>query len=292
MIDLSVGVHGMTKDRTIVATGTPLVLEEGGVTVRARWFRAHASMAKAFVKGEAVALAGPVRTASDGTREMVHPSNVTAALAAAPTQGLGLRPRYGLIEGVKGRTLDAVRAAALAALAPETIELLPVAARARLELPTLVRRYVLPLDATPPVTTTRITVTPGDAEITQGEPLRVQAAVIRLSAAGRAPTLHVRARAESANPQAWHVERMTATPDGEFEVQIARVDRDLDYFLTAGDARTGTYRVTMLPRPAVTRFRIHYAYPPHTGLARAARTAGSETEAIEAVRRVLEELLT
>ena len=149
-----------------------------------------------------------------------------------------------------------------------------------LELPTLVRRYVLPLDATPPVTTTRITATPGDAEITQGEPLRVQAAVIRLSAAGRAPTLHVRARAESANPQAWHVERMTATPDGKFEVQIARVDRDLDYFLTAGDARTGTYRVTMLPRPAVTRFRIHYGYPPHTGLA--PRDITNETGAIDA----------
>ena len=113
----------------------------GTATVRGRWFRPHASMAKAFVKGSPVALAGALRTAADGTREMVHPSNVTAALAAAPTQGLGLRPRYGLIEGVKGRTLDAVRAAALAALAPETIELLPVAARARLELPTLAESF-------------------------------------------------------------------------------------------------------------------------------------------------------
>ena len=49
---------------------------------------------------------------ADGTRELVHPSNVTAALAApaAPAAGLGLRPRYGLVEGVKGRTLETHRA--------------------------------------------------------------------------------------------------------------------------------------------------------------------------------------
>jgi ATP-dependent DNA helicase RecG len=118
-----------------------VIVEEDGASVRGRWFRAHASMAKAFVKGSVVALAGPVRTASDGTRELVHPSNVTAALAASPAAGLGLRPRYGLIEGVKARTLDTVRTSALAALTPETGELLPAAARARLGLPTLAASF-------------------------------------------------------------------------------------------------------------------------------------------------------
>ncbi len=111
-----------------------VIVEEDGASVRARWFRAHASMAKAFVKGNAVALAGPVRTAADGTREMVHPSNVTAALeaAAAPgRQGLGMRPRYGIIEGVKGRTLEAIRASALAVLAPETERRRPSCCRRR-----------------------------------------------------------------------------------------------------------------------------------------------------------------
>jgi ATP-dependent DNA helicase RecG len=124
-----------------------VIVEEDGASVRARWFRAHASMAKAFVKGSPVALAGAVRTTADGTREMAHPSNVTAALeaSASPGQGLGLRPRYGIIEGVKGRTLEAIRASALAALAPgtgpELAELLPAAARARLDLPTLAESF-------------------------------------------------------------------------------------------------------------------------------------------------------
>src|SRR5262249_56309209 len=111
--------------------------EEEGCSVRGGWVRSHASMAKSYAKGSSVALAGPVRTAADGTREMVHPSNVTAALAAAPSPGLGLRPRYADIEGVTRRTLAAVRESALAALGPETAELLPAASRARLDLPTL-----------------------------------------------------------------------------------------------------------------------------------------------------------
>jgi ATP-dependent DNA helicase RecG len=114
-----------------------VIVEEDGASVRGRWFHAHASMAKAFVKGTRVALAGPLRTAADGTREMVHPSNVTAELAAAGSAGLGLRPRYADVEGVKRRTLAVLRASALAALAPETAELLPAATRARLDLPTL-----------------------------------------------------------------------------------------------------------------------------------------------------------
>jgi len=119
-----------------------IVEEEGGASVRARWFRAHASMAKSFVKGSPVALAGPLRTAADGTRELVHPSNVTAELAAAaPVEGLGLRPRYADVDGVKRRTLATIRASALAALAPDTTELLPAATRARLGLPTLAESF-------------------------------------------------------------------------------------------------------------------------------------------------------
>ncbi len=115
-------------------------VEEDGATVRARWFRAPGAMAKAFPKGSVVALAGPLRTARDGTRELVHPTQVTAALAARGDGGLGLRPRYPVVDGVKARLLDRLRASALAALgaaAGPAAELLPAAACARLGLPTL-----------------------------------------------------------------------------------------------------------------------------------------------------------
>ena len=113
----------------------------GDASLRARWFRARAAMAKSFVKGAAVALAGPLRTASDGTRELAHPRVVTAAVGAAAaagaTPGLGVRPRYAPVDGVPARALERLYAGALAALPAEVPELLPPAARDRLGLPPL-----------------------------------------------------------------------------------------------------------------------------------------------------------
>ncbi|HSY37874.1 MAG TPA: helicase-related protein [Polyangia bacterium] len=132
-------------------------VEEGEGVVRARWFRVPSAMAKSFPKGSEIALAGALRTATDGTREMIQPSVVTAALAARGDGGLGLRPRYGLVQGVKGKVLERMRGAALARLGGaqahdggssaraddrakdnDRFELVPAATRQRLALPTLV----------------------------------------------------------------------------------------------------------------------------------------------------------
>jgi ATP-dependent DNA helicase RecG len=116
-------------------------VEEGDGVVRARWFRVPSAMAKSFPKGSEVALAGALRTATDGTRELVQPSVVTAALVARGDGGLGLRPRYGLVQGVKGRVLERMRGAALARLGGanghDRFDLVPAATRQRLALPTL-----------------------------------------------------------------------------------------------------------------------------------------------------------
>jgi ATP-dependent DNA helicase RecG len=120
-----------------------VVLEDGGATLRARWFRPPPGMSKGFAKGAAIALAGPLRTDGEGTRELVHPTNVTAALAAraaAPgaAPGLGLRPRYGLVDGVGARVVERVVSAALArVLAAGGAESLSPEARARLGVPAL-----------------------------------------------------------------------------------------------------------------------------------------------------------
>ena len=118
-------------------------VEEGDAVLRARWFRVPSAMAKSFPKGSEVALAGALRTATDGTRELCQPSVVTAALAARGDGGLGLRPRYGLVQGVKGRLLERMRGAALARLGgspdggADRFDLVPAATRLRLGLPTL-----------------------------------------------------------------------------------------------------------------------------------------------------------
>jgi ATP-dependent DNA helicase RecG len=124
-----------------------VVIEGDGSTLRARWFRPPPGMSKGFVKGSEVALAGPVHTDAKGVRELVHPTNVTAALAGRAAEGLGLRPRYAALEGVGGRVVERIVSAALArveawALAhveaasdAEGLELFSAEARARLGVP-------------------------------------------------------------------------------------------------------------------------------------------------------------
>jgi ATP-dependent DNA helicase RecG len=121
----------------------------GAASLRARWFRPPPGMSKAFAKGAEVALAGPLRTDGKGVRELVHPTNVTAALAARAARapdasgappGLGLRPRYAAVDGVGARVVERVVAAALArALAPGDAapEAFAAPERARLGVPTL-----------------------------------------------------------------------------------------------------------------------------------------------------------
>jgi ATP-dependent DNA helicase RecG len=114
-----------------------VVVERDGATLRARWFRPPPGMSKGFTKGAEVALAGPLRTAKDGTRELVHPTNVTAAFAASGGPGLGLRPRYATVEGVGARVVERLVAAALARFEASPVEVLPPAVCARLALPAL-----------------------------------------------------------------------------------------------------------------------------------------------------------
>ncbi|HVV51496.1 MAG TPA: hypothetical protein VHO06_17640, partial [Polyangia bacterium] len=51
-----------------------VIVEEDGAALRARWFRVPGAMARSFPKGAEVALAGALRTAADGTRELVQPA--------------------------------------------------------------------------------------------------------------------------------------------------------------------------------------------------------------------------
>lgn len=113
-----------------------VTIEDAGSSLRARWFRPHSGMAKAYSRGQDVALAGRLRRTATGEPELIHPSNVSAALADG--QGLEIRPRYPLIDKVPGRTVEKIVHAALTLLAPGLADPLPEKMRARLDLPDLV----------------------------------------------------------------------------------------------------------------------------------------------------------
>jgi ATP-dependent DNA helicase RecG len=104
-------------------------IEDGGIRLRARWFRPNAGMVAAYRRGETVALAGNLRVADDGF-ELIHPSNVTGRESE-----VGIRPRYSAIPGVPARTLEKIVRAAASLAAPAMPELLPDEVRARLGFP-------------------------------------------------------------------------------------------------------------------------------------------------------------
>jgi hypothetical protein len=122
-----------------------------------------------------------------------------------------------------------------------------------LELPTLLRRELMPLARINAVTTARISVEPGDVDLNQGESCTVVARtqhlgsppMIRLSNDGREFTSHA----------------MSALGADQFSFTLQQVDRDWQYDVSGGDARSETYTIRVLRRPGVSQVRVQYSYP-------------------------------
>jgi len=110
-----------------------VVIEQEGVRLLARWFRPNAGMAITYAKGTQVVLAGELRRTQEGECQLIHPSNVTAQLTE--DGGLGIRPRYPLIEKVPGRTVEKIVGAALEAVGHRMADVLPESLRKRLGFP-------------------------------------------------------------------------------------------------------------------------------------------------------------
>jgi RecG-like helicase len=102
-----------------------VIVERGGASVRARWFRAARVDGEVVREGRSVALAG--RCARPRRRRARWCTRATSppSWPRAGGRGWGLRPRYADVEGVKRRTLAALATSALAALAPDTASCCP-----------------------------------------------------------------------------------------------------------------------------------------------------------------------
>jgi ATP-dependent DNA helicase RecG len=117
-------------------------VDEGGMTVRARWFRPPRGMQKSFTKGAPVALAGPLRRIEDGSDgagpafELIQPSlhRQPGEGQGSAATGAGIRARYPAIAGVSGRILEKILAAVdrYGELVPEALD---AQLRARLGFP-------------------------------------------------------------------------------------------------------------------------------------------------------------
>jgi ATP-dependent DNA helicase RecG len=115
-----------------------VTLRQDGAAVRARWFRPPRGMEKGFVKGAALALAGPVRINDENpdVRDIVQPA-VHKGDAGELDAGLGIRARYPAVAGVGGRVLEKIIGAAIDRHADAAVDALGPELRARLRLPGL-----------------------------------------------------------------------------------------------------------------------------------------------------------
>jgi hypothetical protein len=117
-----------------------------------------------------------------------------------------------------------------------------------------------------------IEVRPGDSEILAGSRLDIEAEVTGFIR--KSPVLHVLSGGEET---AFKMEKSVALEGGGspgrrghgvFISALPRVDRDIGYFITAGDEATRTYRITVNEEPRIKNGSITLSYPAHTGLGR------------------------
>ena len=147
-----------------------------------------------------------------------------------------------------------------------------------MSLDILLERLLDPLGNHPRPSLTRIAVAgPLARDVPSGDDLSL---AVRLS--GRVPAepraaLHVvrdaRASTSSARPELVEgreeVVPMTPRPGNQFETELKAVASNALLYVTAGDGRSATYRVRVIPRPTVASICVRYIYPPYARLPRA-----------------------
>jgi hypothetical protein len=142
-----------------------------------------------------------------------------------------------------------------------------------LDLPTLLARQLRPFASIGAVSTTRLSVEPGNISLVQRQPLTISARAQRL---GSGSVLLVMS---SGTEPATNVPMIR---DGEekFTFTLSSVERDARYQVVGGDARSELYTIRVLRRPSVAQFQIHYTYPAY--LKRAAQDVVNTTGQIDA----------
>ena len=123
----------------------------------------------------------------------------------------------------------------------------------------LTARFMDPLAAIPPVTTTLLEVSPKDCDVMQSKSVTI---TVRTERLGDSPVMLYL----NGDDHNWSRMTMSPPPTGNWRSILASVDRDLHYYVTGGDARSPDYTVHVLRAPTISQFRLTYQYPPYTGL--------------------------
>jgi len=119
------------------------------------------------------------------------------------------------------------------------------------------KRFAQPYKYIPPITDTRLSVSPGDAERLQGESLVVEAYTEGV--------LPEKALLYSFDEESGPTCAPMVFEGNCFIYEFSNLQNDFRYWVQAGDAKSRRYQVTVKTRPAIDRIRITYNYPAYTG---------------------------
>ncbi len=122
----------------------------------------------------------------------------------------------------------------------------------------LAARALRPWSQSLSATAARLQVTPGSVTLRADEALEVRVSVSGHGAA--AVQLHT-----SHDGRTWS--RLAMLPVGEavYAYTLWPIERDIRYFVSAGNARSAEYLARIMRPPAVAEYRIQYRYPLYTG---------------------------
>ena len=109
-----------------------------------------------------------------------------------------------------------------------------------------------------------ISVAPGDAEVMAGEALDIEAEVEGFVETGA--MLHIISDDEETRFRMTPGEAGAVPGRRVFTSGIARVDKDLDYFVSVSGQRTRTYHISVFEEPRITGGAIRLVPPAYTGL--------------------------
>ncbi|MCC7336862.1 MAG: hypothetical protein IT422_17365 [Pirellulaceae bacterium] len=130
-------------------------------------------------------------------------------------------------------------------------------------------------------------VSPGPVELTQGKPLQVAVAVKGLR---HDEPVNVRFSTLDGQLQNQRSQLSASIEGFRYQGDVATsgtgVEQPLDYWIEAGDAQLGPFRVTISPLPAVVLQSIELQYPPYTRLPKRSIN-DDQVEAVEGTRATI-----
>lgn len=133
-----------------------------------------------------------------------------------------------------------------------------------MQMELLVRRFLQPLGNHPRPSLTHIAVAaPLTQRVPQGTDVPVSVTLSGQVPSDAASTLHL---VSASGPT--QAIPMTPRPNQRFETSLRSLDAATEFYITAGDGRSATYRVAVDPRPKIAKLVAHYTYPGYTRLPR------------------------